>query len=259
MSILSGPIGITLTSAITLAPILHAPVWHVRLMPLHLRLTLGLSNWPILPICTGFPNETQTLHLSLNQITSVQPGDLSGLPVLNYLDLYYNSMTSIFIGEFSDASTITTLDLSCNLISYIEPGSFLELNNLQVVYLGYNQLSNLSPNTFPSLPSLYYLDVSGNYISVLTPGTFAALTNLQYLILASNLFTSVPLVPLALLRSLIYLDVGSNQIAVLSPGLLSGLNKLQSFLSYSYPIRYDSRIRNFQGLPCVDVRRFADE
>ncbi|XP_039188883.1 adhesion G protein-coupled receptor A2 [Crotalus tigris] len=111
------------------------------------------------------PNDTVTLILSNNKITTLKNSTFWGLRVLE------------------------KLDLKNNLISTIQPGAFLGLHGLKRLDLSNNRIGCLNFGLFRGLPSLIRLNISGNIFATLHSGVFDELLSLKVLDFANEYLT----------------------------------------------------------------------
>ena len=145
----------------------------------------------------------ETLDLSYNSISEVDPEAFLHLRSLSYLCLAKNSLTMVGPDWPAPLSSLVTLDLSQNLIKRTSlnsltlseldlsdnmlsslPPTSLSLPALTSLNLAYNKLV-LPPSASLPLPSLHTLSLSGNMIRHLGPSTFAHLPSLSSLQLAA--------------------------------------------------------------------------
>ncbi|XP_046382291.1 uncharacterized protein LOC124153236 [Ischnura elegans] len=151
------------------------------------------------------------LSLAHNQITTILPGSLTGLPALMLLDLSHNKLANLpqdTLPLASDPSTASNLkvlllshneflkfpwearlrlpmlewlDVSSNFIKSLENGfngkkEDLTFKTIEVLNLKHNRLTELSSNAASRFPNLKVLDLSWNSILVV-PDAFLAQSN----------------------------------------------------------------------------------
>jgi hypothetical protein len=115
---------------------------------------IGRFDWTTTP--------TETLNLTSNNISSIEPSDFSELTNLTGLYLFFNRLSSIEPGDFSGLTSLMWLNLESNQISSIEAGAFCEQVNLEDLSLRDNATLtalNLEAADFSNLTSF---DVYGN-------------------------------------------------------------------------------------------------
>ena len=155
-----------------------------------------------------------TLNLSGKSITSLKPGDFSGLTSLRWLDLGGNSISDV--SALKNLTSLGTLSLGGNSISDI---STLEnLTSLVFLSLRYNSISDIS--ALENLTSLTNLDLQNNSISNIS--ALENLTLLRNLNLSAN-YSISDISVLKNLTSVVYLNLEQNSISDVSAlaGLIS--------------------------------------
>ncbi len=97
-------------------------------------------------------SKIDTINLSRNKISGLQPGVFSNCHQLQTVYLYYNQISGLQPGVFSNCPRLEAVDLSGNQISALQPGIFSNCPLLQRVYLSYNRISGLQPGVFSNCP-----------------------------------------------------------------------------------------------------------
>ncbi|XP_040212513.1 vasorin [Rana temporaria] len=193
----------------------------------------------------NIPQNTLSLYLFENGISSIEESSFSGLWDLQLLDLSHNKLSHLPGGVFKSLANLSNLDLSSNQITEISAETFQGLGRLERLYLIGNQIRSIHPDAFRglenllelklsqnqlvvapafSLPHLLLLDLSYNTISTIQPGVFHA-SNIETLKLAGLGLKEVPADLLSGLKNLHDLDLSHNQLSKVPPGL-RGLTKL---------------------------------
>lgn len=108
-----------------------------------------------------------SLSLRNKGISTLQPGDFSGLTALTTLDLSYNALTTLPVGVFVDLSALTTVNLSRNALTALTSGAFYGLTALTALDLSHNALATLPAGIFYGLPALPMLSLENNAINPL--------------------------------------------------------------------------------------------
>ena len=153
------------------------------------------------------------LHLHRNELQWI-PGDIGALPLLEFLNLSNNRLSSLPEEFALRASSLRTLALNDNaltdlpwtiagmrslsslhvahnaLVSSGLPTALWALSALRTLDLSYNKLSEL-PSGIGDLANLADLRLSGNALSGL-PSELGRITSLEALYAADNLLASVP-------------------------------------------------------------------
>jgi hypothetical protein len=179
---------------------------------------IGEFDWTTTP--------TTILQLYRNAISSIEPGDFSGLMNLESLLLDYNQLSSIGPGDFSGLTNLEYLSLYNNQISNIESGAFNGLTNLTELDLFENQLSSIKSGDFSGLAKLTRLGLDSAWISSIEADAFSGLTNLTELNLSSNELSSIEADDFNGLTNLTRLLLDGNQLSSIESGDFSGLTNL---------------------------------
>ena len=191
------------------------------------------------------------LDLSMNEITTIQPGVFSNLVDLRDLNLAANKISSLAEGSFSGIenleglrlqenhievlrseyfkglSKLNYLDLSCNRINTINSGVFDELDSLYDLSLLANQIQEIPANAFVGVSSnLTRLNLEGNWISTMNADSFNGLPNLEVLYLGYNRLVTLPAGVFSQLSNLYVLDITYNQIEKIHPDAFKGAGNL---------------------------------
>ena len=174
-----------------------------------------------------YAKNLESLNLSENHLTIIDPGTFDNLTNLHELNLYHNQLADINPKTFKGLANLQTLWITDNQLTTIGPGTFDGLANLQELYLGYNQLKNIDPMIFNGLTKLQKLDLSDNQLTSLESETFRYLTNLQELILSYNKLSNKDLQSLKTLTNLQILGLTGNQLTEIGPETFNGLANLQ--------------------------------
>ena len=198
----------------------------------------------------GIPEDTQTLHLQINNITNgVRMDDiLSSLTNLKKLDLHQNKLTSVPKGL---PATLQYADFRSNDIRFVGKLSFNGLTSLAELHLDGNNIENqgishlafdgtrnlevlvLSSNKLKQFPenlpeSLQVLQLENNQIKVISKTATRRLRNLKNLDLSQNVIvqTQIGMGAIAALTSLEELDFSRNQLTEIPVGLSENIEVL---------------------------------
>ncbi len=132
------------------------------------------------------------VFLHNKRITSLLPGDFSGMSSLEDLSLSSNQLTSLPAGIFSGLSSLKDLELSFNQIADLDAGVLSGLGSLEEVSFSFNPLTSLPAGIFNGLTSLNTLWLFRLQIETLPAGIFNGLGSLRLLYMGSGLFASLP-------------------------------------------------------------------
>ena len=210
---------------------------------------------------------TGTLDLSNRGITSLKPGDLTGLTNLATVFLSGNRLRGLPDGIFASMTNLQELYLHGNYFETLSDGVFMGLANLRDLYLNYNNLRTLPDGIFEGLANLRNLYLYDNDLRTLPDGIFDDLANLRDLYLNYNNLRTLPdgiFDDLANLRDL-YLEnnpgtdsflptaaAGADQKAVVGT-----MVRLDGSASRGGPwgtnITYDWAVADGQGNPVTDL------
>uniref|UniRef100_A0A4W5RT08 Leucine rich repeats and transmembrane domains 2 n=1 Tax=Hucho hucho TaxID=62062 RepID=A0A4W5RT08_9TELE len=182
-------------------------------LPSLLLVLLGLleaaSGCPTVCICKS--NGTDCTGLALLSLTTV-------LPLLpqdtRTLRLTHNNLSSLGDGDLSNLSALELLDLSDNHLSSLQPGAFSGLSSLQCNQTEVTQSNGsrcgLTRELFQGLWPLKGLDLSLNGLVVLPMGLLDELQGLAWLSLAGNKLQSLDRATFQPLGSLLSLQLAGN-------------------------------------------------
>lgn len=144
--------------------------------------------------------ELTSLDLGYNGLTTVGLGDFRGLSRLRWLRLTANAIGTIEDGAFGSLTAVTHLYLDRNVLTTLLPGAFAGVGSsgqpeqagqrLRVLYLGYNRLVTPTCETWIQLPELEMLALNGNRIEAIQDQQFNH-SNLRTLWLHANQIRTV--------------------------------------------------------------------
>jgi hypothetical protein len=98
-----------------------------------------------------FSSLTNLTHLNLSSVglTTFDALNLTNIYFINYLDLSFNKIESLYKNHTSFIELIVSVYLNNNEISFIERDCFIDLKSLTILNLENNYLLDLSFNEFP--------------------------------------------------------------------------------------------------------------
>lgn len=141
---------------------------------------------------------------------------------VRYLDMSFNSISNIRVGEFDDLSYLRYLNLSDSKISWIQEGTAEHFPHLINLNLANNNLNRVSRGLLDGLADLQVLRLDGNNIEHIDKLAFSNLRNMKVLNLTKNNLQ----------------QIANIKPVILSPGLeelLIGSNNFDVFNSYDMP------------------------
>ncbi|XP_019626487.1 PREDICTED: toll-like receptor 3 [Branchiostoma belcheri] len=230
-------------------------------MPSLTSLDLSLNRISVLKIADFEPfvsHRFQTLELSVNPITVIEPGFFAQFRTIEYLVtrldiniadysntinegafqfLQNSSLKSLVLGwgsikelqdwAFHGLDSLEYLTLQTIHIEKTSPHAFGGLQNLVVLNLGENHLEQV-PFKAPTVmfPALRELHLKYNNIKTIVPENFRGLPNLQLLNLDRNMITNIPANVFHGLRNLNTLSLQNNKISLLSNESFVGLENV---------------------------------
>ncbi|XP_041468022.1 insulin-like growth factor-binding protein complex acid labile subunit [Lytechinus variegatus] len=211
----------------------------------------------------GF-NQTRTLNIQRNKITTMYEDSFCGLDSLINLDLSDNRIYSIIPGMFSCNTKLQELIISRNEIARLNIDSFRGLYALHTLNLSHNILKhiddrqqwdnpalrnlNLSNNRFltlhprffsGNLPNISVVDVSFNKISDYSPDTFNNIPSVKELYLIAEQNQYLPRV-FSQMKNLITLDISHTRTEWTSLDQFTETSSLQDLrMCYNNLHHYD--------------------
>uniref|UniRef100_A0A3P9KWV7 LRRCT domain-containing protein n=1 Tax=Oryzias latipes TaxID=8090 RepID=A0A3P9KWV7_ORYLA len=192
----------------------------------------------------------QELHLYGNQLQSLSPHLLRGLPHLLNLDLTENKLRHLPANVFSHAplhglvlknnlieeargdwlpenSSLTWLDLSGNLLTRIPTALLQRLPNLENLDLSNNHLQEIPVHCLDGLAKLERLNLQDNKLHSLDASSFQSMPSLTVLFLARNKLSHLPGNLFHGLSRLTHLSLYGNQLSRIPVGLFDPLASLE--------------------------------
>lgn len=143
----------------------------------------GLTELPC-----NIPDTTNGLYLSSNLMTRFAPGDLDGLPALQYFFADSNKLTALESGALN-LPRLGELFIPNNNISIVEKGALGGMPNLGLLVLNNNSLTQM-PDVSGN-PSLTEIALTMNAISEVPADAFAGCHGLRSIELGSNAITTL--------------------------------------------------------------------
>ena len=112
-----------------------------------------------------FPILQKLIINSNKNLWTIEDEAFSSLKHLNYLEMWSNSIKSLYKMNFSHLTNLETLKLCDNQIERIEDNTFAKLNNLRMLDLKCNKLSSVNPQSFFGLSKLNNLILCNNKLT----------------------------------------------------------------------------------------------
>ncbi|KAG8048393.1 hypothetical protein GUJ93_ZPchr0009g167 [Zizania palustris] len=178
----------------------------------------------------------RSLNLSSNRLATPL-GDFSGFPLLEVLDLSFNSFHGDVITQLNSLPNMRSLNLSGNrLVGDVPTGMVLSLEelvlsnnnfsgnipralfnyqNLTILDLSQNSLTGDVPDEFFKLPKLRISLLSGNGLSGNIPGSMSNVTSLSRFAANQNNFTGS--IPSGITKNVKMLDLSYNSLSGVIP------------------------------------------
>jgi len=131
--------------------------------------------------------DTDSLNLSIQQLTGTIPPDLGKLTNLTFLSLATNQLTGLIPKEIGSLVNMTHLQLWYNQFTGEIPPEIWNLNNLEGLGLASNQLKGEIPQEIGNLTNLTGLNLSTNQLTGKIPDTLCDIyPNLSFFFSIAN-------------------------------------------------------------------------
>ncbi|XP_059519011.1 leucine-rich repeats and immunoglobulin-like domains protein 1 isoform X3 [Myotis daubentonii] len=217
------------------------------------------------------PAWTQSLNLSYNKLSEIDPAGFEDLPNLQEVYLNNNELTAIpSLGAASSHIVSLFLNLASNRIGTLESGAFDGLSrSLLTLRLSRNRITQLPVKAF-KLPRLTQLDLNRNRIRLIEGLTFQGLDSLEVLKLQRNNISRLTDGAFWGLSRMQALHLEHNSLGEVNSGSLYGLTALhQLHLSnnsisrisrdgWSFCQKLHELILSFNNLTRLDEGSLAD-
>ena len=137
------------------------------------------------------------LKLQWDQIKVISPYVFTGNSKLLFLQLRFNSISSLQSEEYEEKNDKETLSLNSlvlahNDIGHLDDKSLVGYNVFGILNLDHCNIRNISQNAFRSLPELIGIDLSFNNLSHITSNIFSPCNkSLQLIDLTGNQIRSI--------------------------------------------------------------------
>lgn len=190
-------------------------------------------------------HKLQTLDLSFNQISILEPYSLFGLSKLEVLNLRGNRLTQVptmalhstiyslstrfnsYYPSNTRPSSIRYLELSENVLTHIEANSFSMLEKAQELYLESCSIKSIDEQAFKGLHTLYLLSLDKNSLQEVPSKSFSYLSILRSLRLSANNLTSLSPDCFMNLVNLEELYLNNGSFNVIPRNLFNGLSAIK--------------------------------
>lgn len=201
------------------------------------------------------------IDMSFNKLTSKSLRLVNNLKNrFLYLNLSNNNIEEFTLDIFQVKTKyelpdplVKYLDLSVNYLSSLEDLSFETCYLLNYLNISFNRLTFLPPQLFSNLRYLLILDLSNNFISELSPNLFKSLLFLEYLNMSSNQINSSTLIPklFEFQYNLFDLDLSKNNIKFIDPYLFRNATSLKNLYIQSNPILNLDRLYGISSINSI--------
>ncbi|XP_067008071.2 protein artichoke [Anabrus simplex] len=200
----------------------------------------ALSEFPM--AVSGLP-VLELLDLSHNRLSALPPTAMESLGALSELRLARNRLQMLTEGVFRGLSHLAFLDLAGNELQSVARGALHALPELRAVRMGHNRLVTLPEGALNELPRLRIAELQHNSLADISGGAFTNVPHLLLLNLSHNELTTLDHAGLRNLASLEVLDLSHNKLARVPPNSLAGMEWLVE-------LKMDNNnICNIQGSP----------
>jgi Leucine-rich repeat (LRR) protein len=152
------------------------------------------------------------IDLGWNSLTSLPMENLPVFLNLQTLELEKNQIQHVNDNAFIGFHNLTTLDLRQNKIQILPMGAFADLPNLSELNLANNHLTSFDFAIVKQNPQLKKLEINANYITNVTTSQQYS-SNLTYIDLGRNCLTSLPMKKLPDFPNLQRLSIYTNNLA----------------------------------------------
>ncbi|KAM4613795.1 leucine-rich repeat neuronal protein 2 [Polymixia lowei] len=220
--------------------------------------TVDCNDLLLTQLPSPLPQNTHTLRLQSNLVSSLENVALHSLPNLTELDLSQNRFSSVMaITQSSPLPSLLSLHLEENQLSHLPQASFSSLPALQELFLSHNRLHSLAPGAFAGLDSLLRLHINNNKLTTIDPRWFSALPRLEVLMLGGNPVEALPEQGFQALRSLRSLVLGGMGLRGLAEKALDGLDGLESLSFYDNLLTRvpTQALKRVPGLKFLDLNK----
>lgn len=183
---------------------------------------------------------------------------------LEILELERQSVKSLSIDTFLNASKLKYLNLQHNLIEILEEGTFLGAENLEEILLGRNKINWIDKNTFQKLKKLKILNLNDNLIKNLDADLFSSNANLRELRIPRNQIESLPETLFKQNSILKIINFRENRIKSLTATMFNQLSNLgelwmeENICVNKNFFEIDFKIIERELLPCLSVLVFRE-
>lgn len=186
----------------------------------------SLTHFPV----DGLPSDATRLSIQSTKLSDITAAHLSIVPLLNYLQLYHNNLTSLPSDLLRDVPRLSTLDLTGNRLAHLPPNIFSHAM-LRSLVLKNNLITKADAEWFDGNSSLTWLDLSGNRLTGVPAALLHKLPNLTSLDLSDNNLQELQPEALQSLHHLESLNLAGNKLISLKPTTFTNNPKLsQLFL-----------------------------
>uniref|UniRef100_A0A1B0D309 Uncharacterized protein n=1 Tax=Phlebotomus papatasi TaxID=29031 RepID=A0A1B0D309_PHLPP len=173
----------------------------------------------------------------------------------SFIDLSHNSITTLHIDDFSNATHLRDIRLHDNQIGSIDKMAFAQLDRLDSVDLSYNQLKHIVPDTFAHSLHVTKVNLSGNPLEIPTDAPLLNSSSLEELDLSACNISNLYLDTFTNLSGLVALNINNNPIdEELNVDVFKPLEHLQHFQSVA--ISQDNIPDLCDNLASIDEIRF---
>ncbi|XP_008287336.1 leucine-rich repeat protein SHOC-2 [Stegastes partitus] len=184
----------------------------------------------------GLPPDTTHLSFHNTQLRDITAGHLSAVPLLTFLQLYYNNLTTLPAELPAVVPRLNELDLTGNQLVHLPPRVF-SFASLRRLMLRNNLLEEAHADWFPDNSSLTWLDLSCNRLTSIPAALLHKLPHLETLDLNDNNLQQLQEDALKNLHHLESLNLGGNKLITLEPATFAHNLKLSQLSLHENQLR----------------------
>uniref|UniRef100_H2YEH5 LRRCT domain-containing protein n=1 Tax=Ciona savignyi TaxID=51511 RepID=H2YEH5_CIOSA len=134
----------------------------------------------------GMPNDSTSVSLASNHITSISATDFQNLTKMTELRLDNSHITTIDERAFLTTVNLTTLTMRDNKLAKLPENIFKNLKKLSILVLDNNELGKNISKVASALKKLQWLYIRNNKITMIEQHAFAGLVAIRFIHMENN-------------------------------------------------------------------------